>query len=845
VKLLRPLVYLFIGTALLSSCSEQKSYRLDDSNIAIDALNGTQGSSTAGNLIATAIKEENKLDIVLYPTEEIRSPESITTLSVSPGESTINNIQSLFPQLGQKDQFRVGTMKGKDIKSFIFERATEKYNNPFQVAGIQYHIHFVGGVPRFKNFSKKRGKLEDNKRYKVAINEYYYKNGNVFPRYEYRNSMSYRFRYSGRKISAQKSLQSYLSKFEEMPILKEERAKVTKFVLGNAGKMTIPQIQGKRFTSEHYGKTVTTKGIITSLGNVQWFPKGLEIYIQNPNGDGDAKTSDAIMVYLPSSSYFHKYVGKDETYKLGDEIEVTGVIYEGIRPTGLSLTSIREVTAVKTLTRGNSLPEAVLIGQGGREIPKKVFSNYNGNLNDKKELDLTQGLDFNESLEGMRVAVNNPRILGFRGGKTDVTDKNAKRHLTLYARADGHLKSDNETDAGGIIINEDANDYNPEVFSIATSDHTVGLEMNHFYKVGDTIEGRIEGLFTYQKNLFGGGEYTLVLPEEQKPLSEIKRNNTGFKFSDRPKTTLVSDENSVTIAAFNIENLAGNKAASERLANLARVIETNLKCPDILTLVEVQDDNGENFNGGSSAYRTLTKIISNINCAGNYQMANIDPVVHAEGGQPGGNIRVALIYNSSKLGFNPRSNLDPLADTVVMNNGSISNNPGRVFPNHRAFKGSRKSIVTEFTFKGEKLFVIGNHLNSKLGDRDRNGAIQPFVSGSETKRVPKGRMLNQFVNTIKAKSPGSHVFVMGDFNANMKENSMRVLEGNVLVNMMRMLPPKKRYSTNFNGNSQALDYIFATKEILERDAKFEVLHINSDYMGRTSDHDPVIGKFNF
>jgi len=74
---------------------------------------------------------------------------------------------------------------------------------------------------------------------------------------------------------------------------------------------------------------------------------------------------------------------------------------------------------------------------------------------------------------------------------------------------------------------------------------------------------------------------------------------------------------------------------------------------------------------------------------------------------------------------------------------------------------------------------------------------------------------------------------------------MKVLEGDILVNMMRMLPKKERYSTNHNGNSQPLDYIFSTKEILERDAKFEVLHINSDYMGRTSDHDPVIGKFNF
>ncbi|EQC52642.1 endonuclease/exonuclease/phosphatase family protein [Bacteriovorax sp. DB6_IX] len=845
MKAFNSILLIIVASSVLLGCSDQKSYRLTDGNVIINGENALNSSSTAGNLMATAIKEVNDLDVVLYPSEDIGNAENIMSLSANPENNMISSIQGLFPQYGQRDQFRIGTMKGKDIKAFIYERATEKYTNPFQVAGLKYHIHFVGGVPRFKNFSERRGPLQDNKRYKIAISEYYYKNGEVFPRYEYRNSMSYRFRFSGRKVSARKSLETYLSQLEEMPLLIEERGKVTTYEIGDAGRLTIPQIQGTKFMSAHYGKRVTTRGVITSVANVSWFPKGLEIYIQDPNGDGNPKTSDALMVYIPTNNPFYKFLEKAPDYKIGDMIEVSGVIYEGIRPTGLSLTSIRNVTDLKVLSSGNTLPEATLIGEGGRKIPTKVFSNYNGDLNLKAELDLTQALDFYESLEGMRVAVNNPRILGFRGGKTDVTDKNAKRHLTLYARADGHRVSDNETKTGGIIINEDTDDFNPEIFSIATSDHTKRLEMNHYYKVGDTINGRVEGVFTYLKNLFGGGEYTLVLPEEQQPMNDITIRRDGFKFSDRPKTTLISDENSLTIAAFNIENLPGTKAAEERVQNLARVIETNLKCPDILTLVEVQDDNGENYNGGSSAFRTLNKIITNLNCNANYQMANIDPVVHAEGGQPGGNIRVALIYKADKVGFPARLNPNPLATTVVMSNGSISNNPGRIYPHDPAFRNSRKSIIAEFDFKGEKVFVIGNHLNSKLGDRDRHGAIQPFISGSEAKRVPKSKKLNEFVNIIKKKNPGAHVFVMGDFNANMNEGSMKVLEGDILVNMMRMLPKKERYSTNHNGNSQPLDYIFSTKEILERDARFEVLHINSDYMGRTSDHDPVIGKFNF
>jgi predicted extracellular nuclease len=834
VKLFKSLIYLAVGATLLSSCSDQKAYVLNDPNVLIDGLQKSEESITAGNLMATAIKEEYDLDVVLYPNELINVQEN-TILSANPDSTVIDQIKGMFPKTGQKDQFRIGTMKGKDIKAFIYERSTEKYNNPFQVAGLRYHIHFVGGMVRYKNFSKKRGKFEDNKRYRIAISEYFYKNGAAFPRYEYRNSMSYRFRFSGKRFSASDALETYLKKMTEMPRLREVRAKVTKYVVGDAGYMTIPQIQGTKFLSDHYGKTVTTRGIVTSVGQVGWFPGGTEIYIQDAKGDGNPKTSDGLMVYMPYTT---------KVYKIGDELQVSGTIYEGLRSSGLSLTSIRDVSNIVKISSGNTLPAAVVVGENGREVPKKVFSTFNGNLNEKAELDLTQALDFYESLEGMRVAVNNPRVLGFRGGKTDVTDKNAKRHLTLYVRPDGHKVSDNETKVGGIYINEDTKDFNPEIFSIATSDHSIGLQMNHHYKVGDTLTGKVEGVFTYLKNLFGGGEYTLVLPEYQKAVSEIELREDGTDFKDRPVTTLESDKDSLTIAAFNIENLGGNLGAEERIKNLTDVVEVNLKCPDILSLVEVQDDNGVNFNGGSSALNTLRKITSEIDC-GNYAIANIDPVVHSEGGQPGGNIRVAIIYKRDKVSFNPTFNNDPLLDTVITRDGSLSSNPGRVFPNDRAFRGSRKSIVAEFGFKGQKIFIIGNHLNSKLGDRDFRGAIQPFVSGSETKRIPKAARLNEFVNTIMTKNTNAHVFVMGDFNANMNETSMKVLEGDILENMMRMLPVEERYTTNHNGNSQPLDYIFATKEILKRGAKFEALHINSDYMGRTSDHDPVIGKFRF
>ena len=74
---------------------------------------------------------------------------------------------------------------------------------------------------------------------------------------------------------------------------------------------------------------------------------------------------------------------------------------------------------------------------------------------------------------------------------------------------------------------------------------------------------------------------------------------------------------------------------------------------------------------------------------------------------------------------------------------------------------------------------------------------------------------------------------------------MKILEGNILTNLMHQLPENKHYTTNHNGNSQALDYIFVNKGFKANKPKFEVLHLNSDFMGRLSDHDPVQAVFTF
>lgn len=819
--------------ALVSSCDD-KGYKLDNQNLVVSNFGINQASSSLGNLVATALKEESGADIALFPTELLPS-ENISSVRVGMEDFEISSLVSEFAS-GVPDQFRMGVMKGSDIKKLIFERTKERYTPALQVAGVKYHIHYTGGIVQYKSFEGDELSFEDSKKYKVAISEYFYFSGKTFPSYKYRNGLSHSFRDIDRVVSLKECLENYLKKAKTFKNLGDTRALVTTTKIKEAGYKSISQIQGVSHISPYFGARIKTKGVVTAYGSVDWFPGGVEFYIQSrdEDSDNDTRTSEAVLVY-----------SNDETLdlKIGDFVEVEGVVIEDMSTSGLSVTSIRDLTNVNLISRNHDLPKEMFLGIDGLQIPNKHFSTFRGNLNDKKSLNLSDAIDFYESLEGMRVNLTSPRIVGFRGGNEDYLMSKPKGHLSLYVKTDGDRQINNETSAGGVYINEGQDNHNPDILVITSSHLSRGIPTDYFYSVGQVLEGNISGVLTYSKNLFGGGEYSVVIPTAQTAFTNLKDSKIT-PVEDRPKfeSDIDADE-SLTIASYNVENLAGNQ--DDRIAQTAKAISISLKCPDIVNLVEIQDYNGIDFRGGANADVTLVKLIKGITCENaEYKYINIDPTAGGEGGEPGGNIRVAMIYNSLRVDFSPSKVAPkPLDETIVKKNGDLNFNPGRVYANSDAFDGTRRSIAAQFTYKGRKIFVIGNHLNSKLGDRDMLGAIQPFVSGSETKRVKLASLVNNFVKTIKKYNKDSYVFVLGDFNAGMEEISMKTLAGVDLINstaQASLMPRKDAYTTNHNGNSGSLDYIFMSKNIEISKVEASVVHINSNYMGKMSDHDPVI-----
>ncbi|KPC90666.1 endonuclease/exonuclease/phosphatase, partial [Streptomyces sp. NRRL F-6602] len=126
-------------------------------------------------------------------------------------------------------------------------------------------------------------------------------------------------------------------------------------------------------------------------------------------------------------------------------------------------------------------------------------------------------------------------------------------------------------------------------------------------------------------------------------------------------------DDELSVATYNVENLDPGDP-QEKFDALARAVVTNLASPDVLAMEEIQDDNGPTDDGTVSADETLRRFTEAITAAGGprYDWRGIDPVDKADGGEPGGNIRQAFLFNPARVSFTDRPGGDATTATGVV-----------------------------------------------------------------------------------------------------------------------------------------------------------------------------------
>ncbi|MEA5604447.1 endonuclease [Nostoc sp. UHCC 0252] len=328
--------------------------------------------------------------------------------------------------------------------------------------------------------------------------------------------------------------------------------------------------------------------------------------------------------------------------------------------------------------------------------------------------------------------------------------------------------------------------------------------------------------------------FVWISPLHASPIAQLPTSSPSV--AQRETTSLKSSQDVLTIATFNVENL---DPKDRRFDNIAKIVLNNLNAPDVINLVEVQDNNGPTNDDVVNANETYQKLIAALENIGSpaYDFVDIAPIDDQDGGEPGGNIRVGFLFRPSRVTLVklPRrgGSLDAVGISQSANGLDLSLNPGRIDPTNSAFEESRKPLATEFIFNGQKLFIIANHFVSKRGG-----------SPSDVQRVKQAEIVNEFVRQILEIDPQAKVIVLGDLNDLPDSLTLKTLKGNILENLTASLPASDRFTYKFRGNPQLIDHLLVS-ENLSRTAQpeIDIVHVNVGFSKPVSDHDPVIAAF--
>jgi 2',3'-cyclic-nucleotide 2'-phosphodiesterase/3'-nucleotidase/5'-nucleotidase len=565
------------------------------------------------------------------------------------------------------------------------------------------------------------------------------------------------------------------------------------FVAGPLQTVTIAQIQGASHVSPLLYGNVETSGVVTAKANNGF-------YLQSLTPDADIATSEAIFVFT----------GSAPAVNVGDTAIVRGTVHEFGFVNALKMTRLGGTTVIPTGTA--PLPATTVIGRLGRVPPSQVIEDDNFGSFDPA----TDGIDFYESLEGMLVQVNNAAA---------VAPTNNFGEIAVVA--DSGLDASVQSINGGIVIQP--TDFNPERILIDDTLVASPPQVGTGYQFTAPVVGVVDYTFGNYK-VFNTAPLPVATPSLVQPET----------------TALVGTANELTVATYNVLNLGGD-AAPSRFDALAAQIVNQLRSPDILSLQEVQDNNGTG-TGVVSANLVYERLIAAIALAGGpaYDYREIAPENNADGGAPNGNIRVGFLFRTDRVDFVDRGSAGPLDATGVVAGGEgaeLTLSPGRIDPTNDAWFESRKSLVGEFLFNGQTVFVVANHFTSKSGDTSLFGSEQPPVLLSEAQRIEQAAVVRQFVEDLLAIDPAANVIVAGDLNDFEFSPPVADLQfGGALTNLVDSVPLSERYTFIFDGNSQVLDHILAGPSLVAT-AEIDIVHANIDFVGAASDHDPIVARF--
>ena len=559
--------------------------------------------------------------------------------------------------------------------------------------------------------------------------------------------------------------------------------------------ITVAEITGNKYLSPLSRSAFTNlTGLVTAKG-----PNG--IWIRSTTPDDDERTSESVYV-------FNRTIGA--SLAAGYIITLDGSVSEYRSQSAyLFLTEVTNPRNVQVVSNDNPV-EPVVIGTqtsgviGDKDLfpPTEQYSGLdNGDVfgvpnnvslisKVNPQVKPTEyGMDFWESLSGELVEIQGVTALGRQANRFG--DQWVYGNYTVTGR----------NSRGGLTVTD--RDSNPETIIVGSP--LDGTSNPDTTKLGDSLTDII-GIVQYNFGFYS----ILPLTAPSIKSSQSPALPPPSRVQSKGRCTALS------MASYNIENFT---PGNSRIPLVADHIATYLNSPSIVFVQEVQDNSGATNDGTVDANLTLSDLTAAIEEQSGtaYSFVDVDPVNNADGGQPGGNIRNAYLFNPAEVRLykpNPGSSTDA---NEVLDGPSLRFNPGRIDA-PPVFESSRKPLVAQWeTVDGKgNFFTVNVHWTSKGGSTSLQGDPRPPVNGGLDNRNAQANVTGSFIAEILARDEKAAVIAAGDFN---EFAFVEPLERFVDISGLRdldelsELPAVERYTYTFGSSQQQLDHMYVSPSI--------------------------------
>ncbi len=562
----------------------------------------------------------------------------------------------------------------------------------------------------------------------------------------------------------------------------------------------ICDIQGDGKNTPFLGEQVQTEGVVTADFDNQ-SERGF--FIQKEGCDDNASTSDGIFVYLNEMV---------EVVDVGDWVTVDGIAEEDFG-----------------LTRINTIQAGVGVVSSGHVLPPAVdFSPPFNNL---------EASSYFETRESMRVQAADTVVVG----PTDA------RGYAFVIRAGWGLDRVFHNDPAGT----------GEVIPIS-SDGVYQIEPDAQF--GDQIFN-VEGVLNFTSGDFGimlTRFPTLIRPNFQVPLTLPERSSGEMPFKVSG-TSLVP----FSVATLNLHNLFDTvddpatedsvPSASDyqtKLKKLALTIHDGLGEPLLIAVQEAEN------NAVLQALANRPEILATYS----YLWENS---VDFRG------IDVALLYQTERVtvldweirqgcttvvdGLGPDGNGDvqnPVNALTCDTNGDGELDGNRLFSREPLL--AHVEVCEGICGEGgavRDVWVIAVHLKSKTED-------SKTVAYTLPRRLAQAQFVAGLYAEVVGSEPGAEVIVLGDFNDYFDSQTLSLLTGAGLTNLMPRVPHAEAYTYIFQGVSQIIDHVLVSPNLVSPSGMGlfpTIVHLNANFPvswegddsvpRRATDHDPVVVRF--